>query len=76
VVKPKAKYRPDHYAMETEKWVVFPGELRETAEALNQFDTVDPDVLQRFRSYAEQHGATSDFFEQFGVQFRHEQGVS
>lgn len=71
VLKPKATFLPDLHAMQTEKWVVFPGELRETAEALNQFETVDPQVLQQFRSYAEQHGATPETFDQFGVQFKH-----
>jgi len=58
VMKPKATFRPDHFATQTDKWVVFPGELKETAAALAQFSGVTDEVITQFRQYAKQHGAT------------------
>ncbi len=70
VVKPKASFRPEFFAMETDKWVVFPGELRETAEALSQFEYLSPEVQVQFKTYAQQHGAPADLLENLGVKLK------
>lgn len=67
VMKPKAMFRPDYYATETDKWVVFPGELKETATALSQMRDVPDDVMSRFRQYAQQHGATPQLLDELEI---------
>ncbi len=67
VLNPKAIFRLDFFASQTDKWVVFPGELRETAQALSAFEELSPAVAEQFHVYAQQHGASAQFLHQLGI---------
>jgi len=67
VVKPNVVFHPDFHATQTDKWVVFPGELRETAQAISHLKDVTPEVFAQFRQYAQQHGASEQLLIQLGI---------
>ncbi len=69
VLKPHSQFKPDFSAMETSKWVVFPGELRETAEAILELGDVTTMVVDQFHEYAYKHGATPQLLEELGFKY-------
>lgn len=66
-VKSHSTFTPDFWAETSDKWIVFPGELRETAEALKQLQGLDPAVYQEFQTYMQTHGATLSLQEKLGL---------
>ena len=58
-MKSQSTFSPDFWSLSSDKWIVFPGELRETAEALRQIKGLDPEVYQEFQTFMHSHGVTS-----------------
>jgi len=61
VVKPKSEYRPDYFMHETDKWVVFPYEIRETYEALKD----EPESKNLMLNFVENLGLDKKAVENF-----------
>jgi uncharacterized protein len=66
-VKSHSTFTPDFWAVASDKWIVFPGELRETAEALQKIEGLDSTVHQEFQEFMQTHGATSFLQEKLGL---------
>jgi hypoxanthine phosphoribosyltransferase len=67
-IKPeKTHFLPDFWSMETDKWIVFPGELQETAKAMREIKDIPADVLHQFTDFAKAHGATDSLREKLDL---------
>jgi hypoxanthine phosphoribosyltransferase len=50
-VKPRAEYKADYWIAETDKWLVFPYEVRETLVALKSVLPTHPETLALLKEY-------------------------
>jgi uncharacterized protein len=50
-VKPQAEYKADFWIAETDKWLVFPYEVRETLVALKDLLPTHPEILSQLKEY-------------------------
>lgn len=55
-MKSHSVFTPDFWVQTSDKWIVFPGELRETAEALRTMSGLDQSVYDDFHAYFKAHG--------------------
>lgn len=55
-MKSHSVFTPDFWVQTSDKWIVFPGELRETAQALRTIKGLDQSVYDEFQSYVQAHG--------------------
>lgn len=62
-LKPHATFVPDFVGEETDKWVVFPYEIRETVGGLKTFMEVDPALAAEVMAYFEKVGVSRDYIE-------------
>lgn len=65
--KSHSQFIPDFSVKPTDHWVVFPGEVRETAEALQTFTDLDQKVKDEFQSYLLSQGATPELLQELGI---------
>ncbi len=66
-LKPKSRFKPDFWMAESASWVVFPGELCETARALQHLPTRSAELEEQFMRYAQAHGASEVLLQDLGV---------
>lgn len=56
-MKSHSVFVPDFWVQTSDKWIVFPGELKETAQALRQMNDLDASVYKQFEDFVAAHGA-------------------
>ncbi len=59
-IKPQAEYKADYYADVTDKWLVFPYEVRETLVALKDVLPDHPEVMQQLRDFYKSLGISNE----------------
>lgn len=67
-LRPTAQFQPDFWAAQSGKWVVFPGELVETAKALLSKGSVEKQLADQYTAYADSQGVTTELLNQLGLQ--------
>lgn len=63
-LKPHATFMPDFVGERTDKWVVFPYEIRETIEGLKTFMEVDPVLVTEVKTYFGKVGVSQNYIEE------------
>jgi hypoxanthine phosphoribosyltransferase len=66
-MKSHSVFTPDFWVQTSDKWIVFPGELRETAQALRGMEGLDQSVYDEFHSYLRGHGADQSHKEKLNL---------
>lgn len=67
VSKSHSTFKPDYSAKSSDDWVVFPGEVRETAEALKSLPNLEPAVKAQFQKFLVSQGATPELLQELQI---------
>lgn len=75
-LKPAARFQPTYWVNKSSEWVVFPGEVFETARIFTKLPTGDAAVQEQFRQFLLEQGATPDLVHQLSGYQVHESQAS